>query len=61
MLSSLFFLANRLAKASIGLAEFDKAITDIRKIGDTSTEEKENKELDEKVKNQIDEILAKYF
>jgi uncharacterized protein YgfB (UPF0149 family) len=50
-----------LAKASIGLAEFDKAITDIQKIGDTSTEEKENKELDEKVKNQIDEILAKYF
>jgi hypothetical protein len=43
------------------LAEFDKAITDIQKIGDTSTEEKENKELDEKVKNQIDEILAKYF
>ena len=61
MLSSLFFLANRLAKASIGLAEFDKAITGIKKIGDISTEEKENKELYEKVKNQIDEILAKYF
>ncbi|MCD6037285.1 MAG: hypothetical protein K0S67_1173, partial [Nitrososphaeraceae archaeon] len=61
MLSSLFFLANRLAKASIGLAEFDKAITNIQKIGDISTEEKENKLLDEKVKNQIDEILAKYF
>jgi hypothetical protein len=61
MLSSLFFLANRLAKASIGLAEFDKAITGTQKIGDISTEEKENKELYEKVKNQIDEILAKYF
>jgi hypothetical protein len=61
MLSSLFFLANRLAKASIGLAEFDKAITNIQKIGDISTEEKENKLLDKKVKNQIDEILAKYF
>jgi hypothetical protein len=50
-----------LAKASIGLAEFDKAISGIQKIGDISTEEKENTELYEKVKNQIDEILAKYF
>ena len=61
MLSSLFFLANRLAKASIGLAEFDKAIADIQKIGGISNEEKQNKELYEKVRNQIDEILAKYF
>jgi hypothetical protein len=64
MLSSLFFLANRLAKASTGLAEFDNAITGIQKIGDISkisTEEKENKELYEKIRIQIDEILAKYF
>ena len=60
MLSSLFFLANRLAKASIGLAEFDKAINNMQKIGD-NTKAKENDEAYEKVKYQIDEILAKYF
>ena len=61
MLSSLFFLANRLAKASIGLAEFDKTMAGIQKIDDISTEEKQNKELYERARNQIDEILAKYF
>src|ERR687891_2340780 len=61
MLSSLFFLANRLAKASIGLAEFDKAITDIQKIDDISMKEKQDKELYERARDQIDEILAKYF
>ena len=61
MMSSLFFLANRLAKASIGLAEFDKTMAGIQKIDDISTEEKQNKELYERARNQIDEILAKYF
>ena len=61
MLSSLFFLANRLAKASIGLAELDKTMAGIQKIDDISTEEKQNKELYERARNQIDEILAKYF
>jgi hypothetical protein len=61
MLSSLFFLANRLAKASMGLAEFDKTMAGIQKIDDISTEEKQNKELYERARNQIDEILAKYF
>jgi hypothetical protein len=61
MLSSLFFLANRLAKASIGLAEFDKTMAGIQKIDDISEEEKQNKEIYERARNQIDEILAKYF
>lgn len=61
MLSSLFFLANRLAKASIGLAEFDKTMAGIQKIDDISMKEKQNKELYERARNQIDEILAKYF
>ena len=61
MMSSLFFLANRLAKASIGLAEFDKAIAGIQKIADISMKEKQDKELYERARDQIDEILAKYF
>jgi hypothetical protein len=61
MLSSLFFLANRLAKASMGLAEFDKTLAGIQKIEDIGTEEKQNKELYERARHQIDEILAKYF
>jgi hypothetical protein len=61
MLSSLFFLANRLAKASIGLAEFDKTIADIQKIDDINKVEKQDNESYERVRNQIDEILTKYF
>lgn len=61
MLSSLFFLANRLAKASIGLAEFDNTMAGIQKIDDINKEETQNKESYERARNQIDEILAKYF
>jgi hypothetical protein len=42
MLSSVFFLANRLSKASQGLAEFDKVMSTIEKTGKLSLEEKEN-------------------
>jgi hypothetical protein len=33
----------------------------IQKIDDISKEEKQNKEIYERARNQIDEILAKYF
>jgi hypothetical protein len=36
LLSSAFFLANRLAKCTIGLSEFDRAIGNIEKIGKSS-------------------------
>jgi hypothetical protein len=53
MLSSVFFLANRLSKASQGLAEFDKVIGSIEKAG----KERENRQFHK----ELDEILAKYF
>ena len=44
MLSSVFFLANRLSKATEGLSEFDRVMNSIGKVGKTSLEEKENQE-----------------
>jgi hypothetical protein len=61
MLSSAFFLANRLSKAIEGLAEFDRVINSIEKIGKVSLEEKENQELHTKFQKELDGILAKYF
>jgi hypothetical protein len=61
MLSSVFFLANRLSKASQGLAEFDRVMSGIEKVGKTSLEEKENQELHSKFQKELDDILAKYF
>lgn len=61
MLSSVFFLANRLSKASQGLAEFDKMMSSIEKIGKTSLEGKENKQLYMKFHKELEEILARYF
>jgi hypothetical protein len=52
ILSSIFFLANRISKATVGLAEFDK-------IGNRT---KETSEVSvEKMKELLDEIIAKYF
>jgi hypothetical protein len=61
ILSSVFFLANRLSKATEGLAEFDRVMNSIEKIGKTSLEEKENQELHTKFQKELDDILAKYF
>jgi hypothetical protein len=61
MLSSVFFLANRLSKATEGLAEFDRVINSIEKIGKASLEQKENQELHTKFQKELDDILAKYF
>jgi hypothetical protein len=62
MLSSVFFLANRLSKASLGLAEFDKVMSSIEKVGKVSLEQKEeNQELHSKFQKELDNILAKYF
>lgn len=61
MLSSVFFLANRLSKASQGLAEFDKVMKSMEKVGKTSLEEKEDQEVHTKFQRELDDILAKYF
>jgi hypothetical protein len=61
MLSSVFFLANRLSKATEGLAEFDRVMNSVQKIGKGSLEEKENQELHTKFHKELDEILGKYF
>jgi len=49
--SSIFLLSNRLAKATIGVAELDAAFTNNLQESDT----KEN------MKKVIDEIISKYF
>ena len=61
MLSSVFFLANRLSKAIEGLAEFDRVMNSIEKVGKASLEQKENQELHTKFQKELDDILAKYF
>ena len=61
IMSSVFFLTNRLAKSVIGLAEFDHALSKIEKIGKLSLEQKENQELYEGFKQDLDEILSKYY
>jgi hypothetical protein len=61
MLSSVFFLANRLSKASQGLAEFDRVMNNIEKTGKVSLEQNENRELHSKFQKELDDILAKYF
>jgi hypothetical protein len=63
MLSSVFFLANRLSKASQGLAEFDRVMSSMEKVGKISLEEEkgENQELHTKFQKELDDILTKYF
>jgi hypothetical protein len=61
MLSSVFFLANRLSKATEGLAEFDRVMNSIEKVGKASLEQKENQELHTKFQKELDDILGKYF
>lgn len=57
MLSSVFFLANRLSKASQGLAEFDRVMGSIEKSG----KDGKNTQLYVKFHKELDEVLAKYF
>ena len=61
MLSSVFFLANRLSKAIEGLAEFDRVMNNIGKVGKASLEEKENQEQPTKFQKELDDILSRYF
>jgi hypothetical protein len=61
ILSSIFFLANRMSKATIGLAELDKIVSETKETIEASIEKKQNTEDDAKMKELLDEIIAKYF
>ena len=61
ILSSMFFLSNRLAKATIGLAELDKSLENLKQVGNLSVEKKENNETYNKFVHDLNEILEKYF
>jgi hypothetical protein len=61
LLSSVFFLTNRLAKCAIGLSELDRKIESVEKIGKVSIEKEENVELYNKFQEQLNGILKKYF
>jgi hypothetical protein len=57
LLSSIFFLANRIAKATVGLAEFDKIVNRTKETREISVEKMKNTEM----KELLDKIIAKYF
>jgi hypothetical protein len=61
ILSSIFFLANRMAKATMGLTELDKIVNETKETGEASVERKQNIEGDKKIEELLDEIIAKYF
>ena len=62
ILSTIFFLSNRLAKAMIGLSEFDKMMEELEKAGKESQDCKEYNSIEENMKTvELNEILAKYF
>ena len=61
MLSSIFFLANRLAKASQGLAEFDKLISTTGELSRNEGKESASQGKFTEFNKELDEILAKYF
>lgn len=57
IMSSVFFLANRISKATVGLAEFDKIVNRTKEASRASVEKTKNAET----KELLDEIIAKYF
>ena len=61
LLSSVFFLANRLAKCTVGLSELDKTIGNVEKVGKVSFDKEQDTELYSKFQERLDEILKKYF
>jgi hypothetical protein len=62
MMSTVFFLSNRLAKALIGLSEYDKAMEEFENTGKNSSQDiNEYKSIYENKKIELNEILTKYF
>ena len=61
ILSTIFFLSNRLSKSIIGLAEFDKAMEDFERAGKQSQDNREYESIKENKRDELNRILAKYF
>lgn len=62
ILSTIFFLSNRLAKSITGLSELDKEIESFKKEQrDTLTDNNKENEKYSKLEKTLDEILGKYF
>lgn len=63
MLSTVFFLSNRLTKAITGLSEVDKSINDLVKNEKQNLvgENGENKRNYENMEMELNEVLTKYF
>ncbi len=59
MLSTVFFLASRLSKATIGLAKFDSSINNIQER--ITQQHNENKEPNQKLRSELEEIISEYF
>jgi|SRR5687767_11220243 hypothetical protein len=57
IMSSIFFLANRISKSTIGMAEFDKIVNKTKVTSEVGVEKMRNSET----KELLDEIIAKYF
>lgn len=61
ILSTIFFLSNRLAKSIVGLSEIDKEIESIKTEEKVNVADDINKETHSNLEKTLDEILAKYF
>lgn len=61
MMSTIFFLLNRLAKSMIGLSEFEKSMKEFERLGKESLDSDEYKSIYENQKTTLNEILARYF
>jgi hypothetical protein len=61
ILSTIFFLSNRLAKSIVGLSEVDKEIESIKTEEKVNLADNINKETHSNLEKALDEILAKYF
>ncbi|MGI0037578.1 MAG: hypothetical protein ACRD99_04395 [Nitrososphaera sp.] len=61
MLSSVFFLANRLAKACEGLAEFDRAVGSAEELSRQAGKDSASQDRAREFSKELDDILARYF
>lgn len=61
MMSTIFFLLNRLAKSMVGLSEFEKSMEEFERLGKDSMDSDEYKIICENQKTKLNKILDKYF
>jgi hypothetical protein len=61
MLSSVFFLANRLTKACEGLAEFDRMVGTTEELSRQAGSDSASRDRATEFSKELDDILARYF